>query len=167
MTDTISKSKRSWVMSRIGSKNTAPEKRVRSMLHAMGYRFRLHRKELPGKPDITLAKHKTVIFVHGCFWHRHENCSKNRLPKSNVDFWRNKFEKNVERDERVVRDLRALGWRVEIIWECETVDEAALESRLKSIFEKRGGKIIYEKQDDTTPLLPMVAENALEYRGNE
>ncbi|NOY75703.1 MAG: DNA mismatch endonuclease Vsr [Kiritimatiellaeota bacterium] len=156
MTDTISKSKRSWVMSRIGSENTKPEKRVRSLLYAMGYRFRLHRKDLPGKPDITLAKHKTAIFVHGCFWHRHENCSKNRLPKSNIDFWREKFDKNVARDAENIRELRGLGWRVEVIWECETSDLDALKQRLSEIFEPMS--IVYKANVADIEKTPIAAE---------
>jgi DNA mismatch endonuclease (patch repair protein) len=123
----------------------------------MGYRFRLHRKDLPGKPDIILAKHKTVIFVHGCFWHRHENCSRNRLPKSNVDFWREKFEKNVARDKRAIRELRDLGWRVEIVWECETFDEETLKARLEAIFRKTA-VLLYETNESGEETPPMAAE---------
>ena len=163
MTDTVSKAKRSWVMSRIGSKDTKPEKRVRSLLHSLGCRFRLHRKDLPGKPDITLPKHKTVIFVHGCFWHRHENCAKNRLPKSNVDFWRKKFERNVARDRKALRELRELGWRVEVIWECETLDMDALEARLRSLLLSD----TLEYSMSSTVEIPMAAEPAMSYKINE
>jgi len=106
-------------MSRIKDKNTEPEKRIRSMLHELGYRFRLHRKDLPGRPDVVLPKYKTVIFVHGCFWHRHRGCKYSYQPKSRVEFWKTKFDTNVERDERNTEKLKKLGWRVLIIWECE------------------------------------------------
>jgi len=133
MTDTLSPEKRSWVMSRVASKNTSPEKRVRSMLHRMGYRFRIHRKGLPGKPDIVMAGRSLVIFVHGCFWHRHEGCSANRVPKSNVEFWEEKFKRNVERDARNRAELESMGWRVEVVWECETKKEEDLDRRLRGI----------------------------------
>lgn len=107
-------------MSRVRSKNTKPEVFARSVLHRMGYRFRVHRKDLPGNPDIVLPKHRAVIFVHGCFWHRHPGCSKATVPKTNTDWWRNKLENNVERDARNYRQLRELGWRVFTLWECET-----------------------------------------------
>lgn len=106
-------------MSRIHSSNTAPEVAVRRALHALGFRFRLHRKDLPGKPDITLPCHKTVVFVHGCFWHRHRGCKIATMPKSRIEFWAEKFENNVDRDSRSRELLKALGWRVIVVWECE------------------------------------------------
>lgn len=120
--DNLSKDKRSWNMSRIKSKDTKPELRVRSLLHRQGFRFRLHRKDLPGKPDIVLPKYKTVIFVHGCFWHRHEGCSLAYSPKSREEFWKNKFQKNIFNDQGNIRLLRESGWQVNVIWECETRD---------------------------------------------
>lgn len=120
MADHISKQKRSWNMSRITSKDTKPEIVVRFLLHSLGYRFRLHRKDLPGKPDIVLPKYKTVIFVHGCFWHRHEGCKKATTPKSNMEYWLNKFARNISNDIRHKRELQELGWSVIVIWECET-----------------------------------------------
>lgn len=96
------------------------------MLHHMGYRFRLHRKDLPGKPDIVLPKYKTVVFVHGCFWHRHPGCRYAYMPKSRIDFWQKKFARNVERHEEVETELKAQGWQVVIVWECETKDEDEL-----------------------------------------
>ncbi|MCP4105110.1 MAG: DNA mismatch endonuclease Vsr [Desulfobacteraceae bacterium] len=98
--DTVSEERRSWNMSRIKGKDTRPELIVRSTLHRMGYRFRIHRNDLPGKPDIVLPKYKLIIFVHGCFWHRHKDCKYSYTPKSQVDFWKSKFEENVERDEK-------------------------------------------------------------------
>jgi len=117
--DIVSKEKRSWNMSRIRSKDTNPEKIVRSLLHRMGFRFRLHVKGLPGKPDIVLPKFKTVIFVHGCFWHRHPKCKYAYTPKSRVDFWAKKFTDNVARFKIVKKELVHLKWKVVVIWECE------------------------------------------------
>lgn len=116
--DILSKKKRSWVMSRIRGENTAPERQVRSLLHGLGYRFRLHRKDLPGRPDIVLPRYRTVIFVHGCFWHRHRGCKYAYKPKSRVAFWQGKFQENLERDRRKTKALKSLGWRVIVVWEC-------------------------------------------------
>lgn len=135
--DVISKEKRSWNMSRIRNKNTKPEMIVRSLLHRMGYRFRLHKKCLPGRPDIVLPKHKTIIFVHGCFWHRHENCKYAYNPKSRIEFWREKFVENINRDKKVQNELRELGWNVEIIWECETKNLDLLENKIISLMNKK------------------------------
>ncbi len=132
MTDTISKERRSWNMSRIRGKDTGPERAVRSLLHRMGYRFRLHRNDLPGKPDIVLPKYRTAIFVHGCFWHRHPRCRYAYTPKTRVKFWKNKFAENVARDRRAMRALRRLGWRVIVIWECEVSTGESLAKRLVS-----------------------------------
>lgn len=107
-------------MSRVRGKNTSPEMRVRRAAHALGLRFRLHRKDLPGKPDLVFPKHRVAMFVHGCFWHRHPGCSKASTPKSRTEFWQDKFDANVARDARVQTELEALGWRVVTIWECET-----------------------------------------------
>ena len=118
--DIVSKEKRSLMMSGIKGKDTGPELTVRKFLHAKGLRFRLHRKDLPGKPDIVLPKMNTCIFVHGCFWHRH-NCKKGKhLPKSNVEFWEEKLGKNKVRDEKNKKALQKLGWKVLVIWECQT-----------------------------------------------
>lgn len=126
MADKFSKETRSKIMSIIRTKNTTPELRVRKTLHALGYRFRLHRKDLPGKPDIVLPKYNTVIFVHGCFWHRHI-CKKGQtLPQTNNSFWEDKLDKNVRRDQANIEALESLGWNVVIIWECETKPVEAL-----------------------------------------
>ena len=117
--DKITKEKRSWNMSRVRSKNTKPELLVRSSLHKMGYRFRLHVKRLPGNPDVVLPKYKAVIFVHGCFWHQHTGCKKATHPKQNLDFWKEKLARNIERDKQVDKELKHLGWNVLTIWECE------------------------------------------------
>ena len=130
MVDRISKEHRSWNMSRIRSKDTSPEMRVRSFLHCAGFRFRLHVKNLPGSPDIVLPKYRTVIFVHGCFWHRHEGCRYTCNPKSRVNFWQEKFQQNVRQDRKVQQALEGLGWQVIVIWECETKDVKKMARRL-------------------------------------
>jgi DNA mismatch endonuclease (patch repair protein) len=134
--DSLSCEKRSWNMSRIRSKDTKPEKMVRSMLHRMGYRFRLHDKKLPGTPDIVLPRYRTVIFVHGCFWHRHENCKYAYTPKSREDFWQRKFSENIERDKRNQTDLIGQGWNVVIIWECQLNDLEQLSQFLISSIQR-------------------------------
>lgn len=117
--DIWSKEKRSQVMSNIHSKNTKPEMAVRSLLHRMGYRFRLHKRELPGCPDIVLPKYSSVIFVHGCFWHLHEGCRDGTVPKTQHEKWKLKLERNVERDKLHYEELKKMGWKVLVIWECE------------------------------------------------
>ena len=114
---------RSRNMSAIKSKNTKPEIAVRKLLHSMGYRFRLHRKDLPGSPDIVLPKYKTVIFVHGCFWHRHENCKYASTPKTRQEFWEAKFRDNINRDKLNQENLSSKGWKIIIVWECEIKDK--------------------------------------------
>ena len=133
MTDNISKERRSFIMSRVRSRDTKPEKIVRSVLFSMGFRFRLCQKNLPGKPDIVLKKYKTVIFVHGCFWHGHENCRKSHLPKSNIDFWKEKIKRNKQRFEEVSRQLEKQGWNVVVIWECEIREH--FENTMKKLVE--------------------------------
>ena len=128
--DTLTKATRSWNMSRIHACDTKPELSVRSLLHKCGFRFRLHSKKLPGKPDIVLPRHGCVIFVHGCFWHRHRGCQYSYSPKSNKTFWNHKFTENVARDKRVRLHLRRLGWRVLTIWECEIGNPEMLKARL-------------------------------------
>lgn len=123
---------RSRNMAAIRGKDTAPELAVRRMLHGMGLRFRLHRKELPGRPDIVLPRHRTVVFVHGCFWHRHQGCRFTTTPKTRREFWQAKFDGNVARDRRNQAELVQLGWRVIVVWECELRDVAALRDRLVS-----------------------------------
>jgi DNA mismatch endonuclease, patch repair protein len=135
--DTLSEKHRSWNMSRIRGRNTKPEMIVRSLLRRLGYRFRLHRRDLPGKPDIALPRQRTTVFVHGCFWHRHSRCKSAYTPKSNIAFWNAKFEDNIARDRRVRRDLRRLGWRVIIVWECQTSDASRLCNRLTEAFSSK------------------------------
>ena len=116
--DIVNKQTRSKMMSNIKSKNTKPEIIVRSLLHQKGFRFRLHDKKLPGKPDIVLKKYNAVVFIHGCYWHRHENCKLTSTPKQNAEFWNKKFSDNIRRDNEVYYQLKKLGWRTAIIWEC-------------------------------------------------
>lgn len=131
--DRISTSHRSWNMSRIPGSNTKPELKVRSILHRIGLRFRLHVESLPAKPDIVLPRFNTVIFVHGCFWHRH-GCKFTYMPKSRADFWLEKFAKNKMRDSKNRRQLKSLGWRVLIVWECELRNPEKLEGRMRKAF---------------------------------
>lgn len=140
MTDRLTKEKRSWNMSRIRSKDTSPEMRVRSYLHKAGFRFRLHGKELPGRPDIILPKYETVIFVHGCYWHRHIGCKLAYMPKTRVEFWQEKFRKNVERDRIKEKKLLDAGWTVLTVWECMTRDDIKLREVLDCLFVKRAAQ---------------------------
>jgi DNA mismatch endonuclease (patch repair protein) len=119
MADILTKERRSWNMSRIRGKDTRPEKHLRSLLHAAGFRFRLHMKELPGRPDIVLPRYRTAIFVHGCYWHRHSSCRLATTPSSNREFWLEKFAGTVARDKRNREALEAAGWTVLTVWECE------------------------------------------------
>ena len=133
MIDTVSKERRSEIMSRIRSKGMKPEMAVRRMTHAMGYRYRLHYKKLPGTPDLVFPGRRKAIFVHGCFWHQHSDpaCKKARVPESNRDFWVAKFERNVVRDAESQASLEEMGWRVLVIWECEIQREGeALAERI-------------------------------------
>ncbi|WIH05528.1 very short patch repair endonuclease [Xanthomonas translucens pv. graminis] len=125
MVDLVSPADRSRMMAGIQGKNTKPELIVRRMLFASGYRFRLHRRDLPGAPDIVMSGRKVAVFVHGCFWHMHEGCRFARMPATRPEFWKTKLEANVARDRRAVENLRALGWRVLCVWECSTRDTEA------------------------------------------
>lgn len=135
MVDHVSPERRSWLMSRVSSKNTAAEMRVRSAAHRRKLRFRLHRRDLPGTPDLIFPRWRIAIFVHGCFWHRHPGCKKATSPKSRVDFWNAKFNRNIARDAENLEALTAEGWRTEVIWECETVVAGHLSDRLDRIFD--------------------------------
>ncbi|HQO62897.1 MAG TPA: DNA mismatch endonuclease Vsr [Syntrophorhabdus sp.] len=146
--DTLTKEKRSWNMSRIRSKNTGPERLVRSLLHSMGYRFRLHSRTLPGSPDIVLPKYKTVIFVHGCYWHCHKNCRYAYIPKTRKEFWRQKFEANIKRDRQARRKLRELGWRPVVIWECKTKNKDKLGEYLSNLFKSEKHKFGESKKNE-------------------
>ena len=133
--DVFSRRKRSQIMSRISGKNTKPEILVRSILHRMGYRFRVHKKDLPGKPDITLPKHKKVIFVHGCFWHGHKNCPRSKRPGTNIEFWNKKIDGNIERDKKNIQSLESLGWKTLVLWTCEIKNQDVLMHKLISFME--------------------------------
>lgn len=136
--DTLTKEQRSWVMSRIRGRDTAIEVRLRSALHRMGFRFRKNVRGLPGTPDIVLPKYKTVVFVHGCFWHRHANCKRATMPKSRVAFWRKKFERNIVNDRQHLRDLRKAGWRVVTVWECRILkDLDKVAERIRKMLSER------------------------------
>ena len=158
MTDIISKEKRSWVMSRVRSKDTTPEKIVRSYLFSRGLRFRLYSKKLPGHPDVVLPKYKAVIEVRGCFWHRHPGCKIASTPKTNVAFWQAKFDRNVARDARNEAAVRALGWRYFVVWECELSKKADREKTLESLYDRIVGI------EPPVEGVPMAAESKAEYK---
>jgi DNA mismatch endonuclease (patch repair protein) len=120
-------------MSRVTAKNTTPEIRVRKAAHALGLRFRLHRRDLPGTPDIVFPSRRTVLFVHGCFWHRHPKCPKASIPKTRTKYWEEKFRTNTARDKKNRAALERLGWKVRVIWECETKDAQILARKLRRI----------------------------------
>lgn len=124
---------RSRMMSRVRGKDTRPEMVVRRWLHAAGFRYRLHRKDLPGRPDLVLTRLRLALFVHGCFWHRHAGCPRASTPKTRVEFWKAKLAANVARDVQAAAELRQLGWKVAVIWECETRDAGTLSRRLREI----------------------------------
>ena len=138
MTDIVDSQRRSELMANIRGRDTAPELAVRRIAHRMGLRFRLHRNDLPGRPDLVFPKHRVAVFVHGCFWHRHEGCRHASTPKSRTAFWTEKFAANVVRDARQEAALKTLGWRVLVIWQCETRDEAAVERRLSASIDLGG-----------------------------
>ena len=158
MTDHLTPEKRSWNMGRIKAKNTKPELLLRSALHRAGYRFRIHVKTLPGTPDIVLPKYRTVIFVHGCFWHRHPNCKKATMPKTRTVFWQTKFDRNIANDKRHKKELNALEWKVITVWECELKDvDQAVEQIQKQLHEE----YVLPSKDT----LPMAAEKRGKYGG--
>ncbi|MEW2913212.1 DNA mismatch endonuclease Vsr [Leisingera sp. JC11] len=134
MADKLTPERRSANMAKIRAKNTKPEMLVRRMVHGMGYRYRLHRKDLPGKPDLVFGPRRKVIFVHGCFWHLHD-CRDGRIPASRRDYWEPKLQRNAERDAEQLAALQAAGWQVLTVWECETKDLGALQSRLAEFLE--------------------------------
>ena len=139
MVDRISEERRSWNMSRVAGKDTRPELHVRRLLHTMGYRYRLHRKDLPGRPDIVLPKYHAIIFVHGCFWHRHSSCKFAYTPKSRIGFWKKKFEANVNRDKRNQKALSDMNWNILVIWECEIDDSTKLIQRINKFLKSNQG----------------------------
>lgn len=139
MADTLTPKERSARMSLIRGKDTRPELVVRRMVHRLGYRFRLHRRDLPGKPDIVLPRHHAVIFVHGCFWHQHPDptCRLARQPKTRIDFWQAKFAANQSRDLRAISALETDSWRVLVVWQCELRDKEQLENKIREFLADR------------------------------
>ena len=130
MTDIVNSRRRSELMAGIRGRDTVPERTVRHIAHGMGLRFRLHRRDLPGRPDLVFPRHRLAVFVHGCFWHRHEGCRYAYTPKSRTEFWAGKFAQNTARDRRNEEALRDLGWTVLVIWECEARDEESVKQSL-------------------------------------
>ena len=135
--DTVSAERRSEIMSRIRSCDTRPEMMVRRLVHGLGYRYRLHGRRLPGRPDLVFASRRRVIFVHGCFWHRHPDCGLARTPKTRVQFWRTKLDGNRERDLASQRELRRMGWLSLVVWECELRDLESVTKRVVRFLEER------------------------------
>lgn len=135
MSDVFTPEKRSAVMRRVKGRDTAPELKVRKALTALGARYRLNRRDLPGSPDIVMAGRRLAIFVHGCFWHGHDCPRGSRVPKTNRDYWTAKVARNVARDARAAAELAAAGWRVETIWECDLKDAGALQARLEALLQ--------------------------------
>jgi len=131
--DKISREARSEVMRRVKNKNTRPELLIRHLLHRRGFRFRLHRPDLPGRPDIVFPKHKKILLIHGCFWHRHEKCKRSTTPADNADYWRVKFERNVARDLEIIAALTDLGWHVRVVWECDIKDRKKIDGLIDEL----------------------------------
>lgn len=136
MTDKLSPERRSANMRAIRSRGMKPELRVRRAAHALGYRFRLHRPDLPGNPDLVFPSRRKAVFVHGCFWHQHRGCQDGRLPKSNRYYWRSKLTRNVRRDAEHLTALKMNGWKVLVVWECQTADESRLSLRLSRFLSR-------------------------------
>lgn len=138
VTDTLTINERSERMSRVRGKDTKPEILVRRLVHGMGFRYRLHAKELPSRPDIVFRRRKKAIFVHGCFWHRHPGCKMTRMPKTRLEFWKPKLEGNRKRDLRNQKTLEDMGWKYMVVWECQIQNTTALALRVKSFLSEEG-----------------------------
>lgn len=163
--DTFSPEERSDIMRRVRSTDTTPERKVRSLLHKLGFRFRLHRSDLPGKPDIVLPKRRTVIFVHGCFWHRHPGCSRATTPASNQEYWLPKFRRTMERDAKNQDELRRQGWNVIVVWECEVKRLTNYPTELAElVFHNRALFPGTEQSGVEFPELSMVAERGEDWK---
>jgi DNA mismatch endonuclease, patch repair protein len=134
--DVFTPDQRSALMARIRGKNSKPEILIRRIVHALGYRFRLHRRDLPGTPDLVFPRLNKIIFVHGCFWHQHDGCQFAYKPKSNSTFWKRKFSENIARDDRAICELKELGWNVLVVWECRTREPASLLRKLRTFLQK-------------------------------
>ncbi|MDD9824438.1 MAG: DNA mismatch endonuclease Vsr [Gammaproteobacteria bacterium] len=157
--DIFSPEKRREIMQRVRLRNTAPERAVRSILHRLGFRFRLHARKLPGKPDIVLPKYNTVIFVHGCFWHRHVGCPRASTPASRQEYWLPKFQRTVQRDKENRQKIRGLGWNVITVWECELKKPESLTDKLETLIRHASPHF------PVTPLpLAKAAEQSGKYR---
>lgn len=137
--DILTREKRSWNMSRVRDRDTKPELAVRSAIHRMGFRFRLRRRDLPGNPDIVLPRHKKIVLVHGCFWHQHPGCSAAKRPSSNKDFWEEKLDQTVARDNKNLAQLRELGWGPLVLWQCEVEKAVDLYQKLRSFLMTPSG----------------------------
>lgn len=149
-------------MRRVKSRDTTPERKVRSLLHLLGYRFRLHRKDMPGKPDIILPRYRTVIFVHGCFWHRHAGCPRAAMPQTRTAYWTRKLERNATRDAENQQVLTSQGWRVIVVWECELRDRERLATRLRAALSNQ-----YKNVPQPEPFrLSLAADHCAEYCKN-
>jgi len=162
MADRISTSRRSWVMAQVKSRNTKPERVVRSLLHRLGYRFTVNgpkNRQLPGKPDIALPRHRLAVFVHGCFWHRHPACPHATTPKSNQAYWEAKFARNRERDRENQRALQALGWRWLVVWECQLKRPEEVAARLVAELPRRSEEGLPEELEEAA----LVAETQARY----
>ena len=168
MTDSLSKAQRSRAMSKVRSADTKPEWILRCGLHRLGFRYRLGNKKLPGRPDLVFPKYRAVVFVHGCFWHRHPGCKDATTPKSNLPFWTNKFAENIERDRRVERELARRGWRVMVVWECKLVSETVEAVGRVATWLREGaggaGTIPYDQSVVDRDALLAVAEKNVRYR---
>jgi DNA mismatch endonuclease, patch repair protein len=168
MTDTLTKAQRSKLMSKVRGRDTKPEWILRCGLHRLGFRYRLRNSRLPGRPDLVFRKFRAVVFVHGCFWHRHRGCKVASTPKSNVDFWNEKFANTVKRDRRVKRALERSGWRVLVVWECELIDRTVetvrrVASWLRQGVDAESARNSAEDAVDRVELLA-VAEEKVRYR---
>ena len=161
MTDTLTIAERSRLMAKIKGKDTAPERAVRALLHRAGYRFRTHVPDLPGKPDVVLPKYGTIVFVHGCFWHRHKNCKVATLPKSHRKFWADKFARNVANDRKHLRQLRRRGWKVVTVWACQLKHPERVRARIEKVLRPAPR---FDGLPKTLPL-PKVAESRPVYGG--
>lgn len=163
--DKLTPEERSWLMSRVRSKDTKPEWILRSALHRMGFRYGLHNRKLPGRPDLVLRKHKAAVFVQGCFWHGHKNCPLARVPKSNRAYWEEKFRRNAERDARNHRLLEEAGWRVIVVWECELYNDtlATIERVVRLLLQGPGEARGYTEIPERRGLL-RAAEEKVRYR---
>ncbi|SRR5579885_2206302 len=137
MVDRLTPERRSWLMSRVRRKNTAPELVVRHLVHGLGFRYRLHSSDLLGRPDLVFHSRRKAIFVHGCFWHHHRGCRLATVPKTNTQFWLSKFEKNRSRDSRISEALRSDGWSVLTIWQCQTRNPSKLVRQLRTFLGSR------------------------------